>query len=53
VLWLDQLDQWLPDGLSAGLPRRCRDSKGVRVVATISTRQHRQWAARRPELFAE
>jgi tetratricopeptide (TPR) repeat protein len=53
VLWLDRIDRWLPDGLPAGLLRRCREEFGVRIVATISARRYAESAAMCPELFAE
>jgi hypothetical protein len=54
VLWLDRLEQHLPNGLAVRLldqlSKSCRDRHRVlRVVATISSRAYGQWADARQE----
>jgi hypothetical protein len=54
LLWLDRIDQFLPDGLSAQMLRECRKrSPGLRVIATIASNRYPQFAADSRELFDE
>jgi tetratricopeptide (TPR) repeat protein len=58
ALWLDRIDVWLRDGLSASLLQRSAEKARLRgarlrVFATISTRAYREWGPLQPDLFAE
>src|SRR5664280_2660737 len=54
VLWLGRVDAFADDGLTAAMLRRCRErSRGLWVVATISTTRYQTWETEQSDVAAE
>ncbi|BBX71404.1 hypothetical protein MPSYJ_48650 [Mycolicibacterium psychrotolerans] len=51
LLWLDRVDTFTEEGLTAAMLRRCREgAPGLRIVATISSIQYEVWATKNPSV---